>query len=82
MIIPRIPTPAIASGARDAMLKVLPAMLSVLLRTCCHASGRVVIALAAPEKLPAMRMIMYKVMTVTPRPTTISTAVTAFPVER
>lgn len=80
MIMDRIPTPAIASGASAAMLNVEPAIASVELRTSLHADGIVVMDVAAPEKEPAIRMIMYRVMTVTPRPTTISTADTAFPV--
>ena len=58
MTIERIPTPAIASGANEAMLKVEPDILSVLLRTSFQESGRLVIEVAAPEKLPAMRMMM------------------------
>ena len=80
MIIDRIPTPAIANGAKAAILKVDPAIASVLLSTVSHALGNVVIDAAAPEKEPAIRMIMYSVMTVTPRATTISTADTALPV--
>jgi len=77
----RIPTPAIASGASDAILNVDAAIVSVELSTANHAAGSVVIPAAAPENEPAIRMIMYRVMIVTPRPTTISTAETAFPVE-
>ena len=80
-MIERIPTPAIARGARLAIPKVEPAIASVELRTSCHAGGRVEIEVAAPEKEPAIRMMMYNVIIVTPRPTTISTAETAFPVE-
>lgn len=58
MTMPKIPTPAIASGARDAMLKVEPAMLSVAVRVFFHASGSPVIEFAAPENEPAIKIMM------------------------